>query len=69
MLVCVFFLKKKREGERRRRRRGEPELSMLRLGDKNIALLAVGSFTTDSSRFASYVTNGLSSVAEERGIC
>lgn len=36
---------------------------------QNIALLAVGSFTTGSSRFASYVTNGLSSVGKERGIC
>lgn len=36
---------------------------------RNIALLAVGSFTTGSSRFASYVTNGLSGVGKERGIC
>lgn len=35
-------------------------------GRQNIALLAVGSFTTRSSRFASYVTNGLSGVGKER---
>lgn len=34
---------------------------------QNSALLAVSSFTTGSSRFASYVTNGLSGVGKERG--
>lgn len=39
---------------------------MARLGIKNIAVFALVVFTTDSSRFASYVTNGLSPVAKEK---
>lgn len=44
MLVFFFFKERERGRGEEKGREGEPELSMLRLGDKNIALLAVGSF-------------------------